>query len=339
MHPDDPLTTSEAADLLGVTRQTVNVYIDRGLLPVTKTPGGHARIRRADLLTFQAQPPGTPGSTAEQRVLVFANQKGGVGKTTMTVNLAVLLAQAGLRVLVIDLDPQGHATFTLGVNPEGCSYTIYDALLHSDQVEPDRLIQATRFGVDLAPINLTASEAETELSRLMTWGTCLKTVIAALQDRYDVILIDTGPHLDKLLANALVAARWVIIPTQLEMLSVRGFGMLRARIAEAGKVNRRLEIAGVAPVMVQPVRADREIEEALRGTVPDVRIFRQKIARSTAFKDVASANDVMARKHPTGEYTAQYRRLLGELVAVMDDPLLRAAVAHLAAPDLAVAAG
>jgi chromosome partitioning protein len=256
----------------------------------------------------------------QARIIVFTNQKGGVGKTTLTVNLAVLLKQLGRQVLVVDLDPQGHATFSLGLNPDACEYTVYDAMLDEHEVDYTQLIQRTQFGPDLLPINIAATEADRELSRLPIWGTCLANVLEPIRSRYDYILIDTAPHLDNLLVNALLAADYAVIPTQLEMLSVRGLKLLRARIAEARKTNPRLQIAGVVAMMVQSVIADQNMSLALRQALGDqIRVFHTVIPRSASFKDVANERSIMTYKHPRGEYTAYYWNLLAELLRVTGD--------------------
>jgi len=318
-HPDRLLTTAQAADLLGVTPKAVTNYIRKGLLPASETPGGHYRLAAADVDAFRTRLSHPQDNQA--RILCFTNQKGGVGKTTLTINLGVLLTQLGRRVLIVDMDPQGHATFSLGLNPDACEYTIYDAMIADDAVEFARLIQPTPFGPDLAPINIAATEADQELSRLPTWGTCLANVLEYVRHTYDYILIDTAPHLDKLLVNALLAADFVIIPTQLEMLSVRGLKLLRTRIGEARKTNPGLQIAGVVSMMVQSVLADQTMGQALRQALGDqIRLFQTAIPRSAAFKDVANERSIMAYRHPRGEYTHYYWQLLAEMMRVVGDP-------------------
>jgi chromosome partitioning protein len=315
---DRVLTTAQVADILGVSPKAVTNYIRKGLLPASETPGGHYRISMADVEAFRHH---LSRPQDQARIIVFTNQKGGVGKTTLTVNLAVLLQQLGRSVLVVDLDPQGHATFSLGLNPDACDYTVYDAMLDEHEVDYTQLIRPTQFGPDIMPINISATEADRELSRLPIWGTCLANVLEPIRRRYNYILIDTAPHLDNLLVNALLAADFAVIPTQLEMLSVRGLKLLRARIAEARKTNPGLQIAGVVEMMVQSVLADQNMGMALRQALGEqIRVFQSVVPRSAAFKDVANERSIMTYKHPRGEHTAHYWRLLAELLRVIGDP-------------------
>lgn len=321
---DRMLTTAQAAELMGVTPKAVTNYIRKGLIPASETPGGHYRLAAGDVAAFRTRLSHPQDNQA--RILCFTNQKGGVGKTTLTINIGVLLTLLGKRVLIVDMDPQGHATFSMGLNPDTCEYTIYDAMVEEDTVDYTQLIHQTRFGPDLMPINISATEADQELSRLPTWGTCLANVLEYVRHNYDYILMDTAPHLDKLLVNALLAADFVIIPTQLEMLSVRGLKLLRARIAEARKTNPGLQIAGVASMMVQSVLADQEMGEALRAALGEqIRVFKTPIPRSAAFKDVANERTIMAYRHPRGEYTLPYWHLLAEILRAVGDPQADAA--------------
>jgi len=254
------------------------------------------------------------------RIIAFSNQKGGVGKTTLTVNLGVLLWQLGLRVLIVDLDAQGHATFTLGVNPDACEYTIYDAMLNERNVDYARLIQPTPFGPDLAPNNILATNADRDLIRNPTWGKALGSVLDGVRDRYDYILLDTGPSLTVLTITGFCAAHYIVIPTQLEMLSVRGLQLLLERIDEArATANPTLQIAGAVAMMVQSINADRAMAGALRKALGQrgVPAFGTAIKRSAQFKEVANNRNVMVASHPRSEHTAAYRALLGELLKVV----------------------
>jgi chromosome partitioning protein len=328
------LTTAQAAHRMGVSTGAVTYYIRKGVLPARETPGGHYRIEEAELEAFLARQGHQQEDTA--RIIVMTNQKGGVGKTTLTINLAVLLWQLDQRVLIIDLDPQAHATFSLGLNPDTVDYTIYDAMLNERNVDWNRLIRPTAFGPAIAPINIIATNADRDLSRLPTWGTCLDNVLEHIRDQFDYILIDTGPSLNNLLVNALIAADYVVIPTQLEMLSVRGLQLLRERIDEArASANPSLQIAGVVAMMVQSVVADRTMGQALRQALgQQIRVFQNPIPRSSAFKDVANERSIMAYQHPRGEHTQAYRRLLAELLRVVGGPGREA----LARPETAAAA-
>src|SRR4051812_41356060 len=315
------LKTSEVAQRLGVDTATVGRYIREGILPATATAGGHHRIYEADLYAFMANGARTKDDGAV--VIALANQKGGVGKTTATANLGVLLWQMGLRVLLVDLDPQGHLTFTLGHNPDALPYTIYDAMVGERDFDVTRVLVKTSFGPDLAPINIAASNADRELSGKPTWGTRLANVLRRVRGQYDYILLDAGPSLNSLTVNALYAADYVVVPTQLELLSVKGLQLLLERIDEArAEANPRLQIAGAVAMMVQQANASRAMGDSLRQALGQrgIRAFSTVIKRSIQFSEAANQRAVMAALYPKSEHTASYRRLLAELLRVVGGP-------------------
>jgi chromosome partitioning protein len=315
------LKTSEVAQRLGVDTATVGRYIREGILPATATVGGHHRIYEADLYAFMANGGRTKDDGAI--VIALANQKGGVGKTTATANLGVLLYQMGLRVLLVDLDPQGHLTWSLGHNPDTLPVTIYDAMSGERDFDVARVILKTSAGPDLAPNNIAASNADRELSNKPTWGTRLAGVLRQVRHHYDYILLDAGPSLNSLTVNALYAADFVLIPTQLEMMSVKGLQLLVERIDEArAEANPRLQIAGAVAMMVQQANASRAMDSALRQALGQrgIRAFGTVIKRSVQFSEAANQRAVMVSLNPRSDHTASYRRLLVELLKVVGGP-------------------
>jgi len=314
------LTPAQVAERLGVTPRTVARYIQSGQLPASATIGGHARVQEADLDSFMGGGHPPPDTAI---VTVIANQKGGVGKTTLTANLGVLLWQMGLRVLLVDLDPQGHLTFTMGHNPDALPRTIYEAMLNAREIPATEVIVPTTFGPDLAPINIAATDADIELSRKALWGTCLKTVLGGVQRHYDYILIDSAPNLSKLTVNAFMAGDYVVIPTQLEMLSVRGLRLLLNRIEEArAEANPRLQIAGAVATMAQAINANRTMEISLRQALGSggIHAFRTVIKNGAEFKDVANQRSVLVSANPRSPHAESYRHLLVELLGVIGGP-------------------
>lgn len=316
---DRLLKTAEVAARLGVDTGTVARYIREGILVATSTAGGHHRISEADLEAFIAST-NRPKDTGAI-IIALANQKGGVGKTTAAANIGVILHQIGMRVLLIDLDPQGHLTFTLGHNPDTLPQTIYDIM--SRDLDVSKIILKTPFGPDLAPNNIAASGADRELSGKPTWGTLLAKVLKKVRRDYDYILLDAGPSLNSLTVNALYAADYVVIPTQLEMLSVKGLQLLIERIDEArSEANPRLQVAGAVAMMVQQANAARVMGEALRQALGQrgIRAFNTVIKRSVQFADAANQRTIMAAINPRGEHTETYRKLTAEILKVVGGP-------------------
>src|SRR5437879_3080793 len=161
------------------------------------------------------------------RVIAFANQKGGVAKTTTTLNLGVAFAEKGLRVLLVDLDPQGNLTMSQGMNPDSIERSMFDVLVHkipiSDVIE--------RVEVDMAVSSIDLAGAELALAAMMGRERSLEKALVEVRDKYDFVLIDTPPSLGLLTINAFVAATGVIVPVQCEYLSLRGLVQLENTLA------------------------------------------------------------------------------------------------------------
>jgi chromosome partitioning protein len=312
------LKTAEVAQRLGVDTGTVARYIREGILPAAATVGGHYRVSEADLEAFIASASRTKDEGAI--TIALANQKGWVGKTTAVANLGVILHQLGMRVLLVDLDPQGHLTFSLGYNPEELAVTVYDAMAGERDFDLSNVILKTSFGPDLAPNNIIASNADRELSSKPTWGMRLASVLKKVRRYYDYILLDAGPSLNSLTVNALYAADFVIIPTQLEMLSVKGLQLLLERIEEArAEANPRLQIAGAVAMMVQQTNAARAMNESLRQALGQrgIRAFNTHIKRSVQFAEAANQRTIIATVSPRSEQAIAYKHLLAEILKVV----------------------
>src|SRR5579859_470553 len=182
------LSTEEAANLLNVHVNTIRSWIEKGILPTVRV-GKLYRIPRREIETLIKHP-----NKAGPHVIAVANQKGGVAKTTTTLNLAAALAQAGKRVLVVDLDPQGGCAVSLGIDPGSLSKTLYNVLLF-DEVKPQEAIIPTSAGFDLLPSNIDLAAAEVELKQQMAAEQVLKHNRSFVQDDYDFLLLDCPPSL------------------------------------------------------------------------------------------------------------------------------------------------
>src|SRR5436305_15264253 len=180
------------------------------------------------------------------RVIVFANQKGGVAKTTTTLNLGVALAEKGMKVLAIDLDPQGNLTMSQGWNPDEIERSMFDVLVHKLPIE--EIVREAEVAVAVSSIDLAG--AELALSSMIGRERALEKALASVKPKYDYILSDTPPSLGLLTINALVASNGVIVPVQCEYLSLRGLVQLENTLSMIREnLNPDVEIQGILPTM------------------------------------------------------------------------------------------
>jgi chromosome partitioning protein len=183
------------------------------------------------------------------RIIALANQKGGVGKTTTTLNLGAALAERGRRVLMIDLDPQSNLTIGFGLNPHEQEHTSYD-VLHNPTHSPDFAVQHISEHLSLMPATLEMAAAELELAGQIGREFLLRDALSHSSRRYDYILIDSPPSLGLFTLNALVTATEVLIPVQLEVYALKGLAQLQQTITLVQRINPRLEIGGILCTMV-----------------------------------------------------------------------------------------
>ncbi|HEU0257987.1 MAG TPA: ParA family protein [Burkholderiales bacterium] len=222
------------------------------------------------------------------RVLAVVNQKGGVGKTTTTVNLAAALAQAGRRVLLVDLDPQGNATMGSGVDKRAAVRTVYHALLGLGELAGIRT-RAERGGYDVVPANRDLAGAEVELVELPARETRLKAALERVADDYDYILIDCPPSLSLLTVNALAAAQRVLIPMQCEYYALEGLSDLVGTIKRVrANLNPTLEIAGLLRTMYDPRNTlSQQVSRELESHFGD-KVFRTLVPRNVRLAEAPS---------------------------------------------------
>ena len=249
------------------------------------------------------------------RIIAMCNQKGGVGKTTSTINIAGALSQYGRRVLVVDFDPQGAATVGLGINANTVENTVYTALFDTS-MDVHSVVQRTQFdNIDLIPANIDLSAAEVQLVTEVGREQILAGVLRPLVAEYDAIIIDCQPSLGLLTVNALTAADGVIIPVAAEFFALRGVALLMQSIEKVrSRINPDLEVYGVLVTMYTKTLHCEEvlqrIQEAFRG-----KVLHTVISRSIKLPDsnvAAAPITVYAPAHKTAK---EYREVARELIA------------------------
>ena len=221
-------------------------------------------------------------------VIALANQKGGVGKTTTSVNLGACLADQGQHVLLIDLDPQGNATSGLGVEKREIEKSVYDVLINDEPLK-NVIRHSSHPGLDIAPTTIALSGAEVELTNLMARETRLKDAFGDVKDQYDFILIDCPPSLGLLTINAFTACNSILIPVQSEYYALEGLSQLLNTIKLVQKhFNPKLSIEGVLLTMYD-VRTNlgAEVIEEVRKTFRE-RVYQTVIPRITRLAEAPS---------------------------------------------------
>jgi chromosome partitioning protein len=222
------------------------------------------------------------------KIFCIANQKGGVGKTTTTVNLAAGLAKVGQRVLMIDLDPQGNATMGSGVDKRQLELTIYDVLLESASVAEAR-VRSDKCGFDVLGANRELAGAEVELVEVERRDQRLKTALAAVAGDYDFILIDCPPSLSMLTLNGLCSAHGVIVPMQCEYFALEGLTDLVNTIKQVhANMNKDLQIIGLLRVMFDPrITLQQQVSDQLKAHFGD-KVFETMIPRNVRLAEAPS---------------------------------------------------
>ncbi len=247
-------------------------------------------------------------------IYAFANQKGGVGKTTTAINMAAYLAARDLHVLLVDLDPQANATSSLGVSKDTQPHSIYEALLQ--ELPVDQVVMLTkRVHLDLVPSSSALAGAEVELVGLDQREHLLAKVLQPICDRYDYVLIDSPPSLGLLTINALVAADAVIIPIQCEYLALEGLSALLNTIALVQeRLNPRLRVAGMAMTMFDSrTHLALQVVEQVAKHFPDL-IFHTVIPRSVRIAEAPSFGEPLISFDPRSRGAQSYEALTVELL-------------------------
>ncbi len=247
--------------------------------------------------------------------IALANQKGGVGKTTSVVNIAVELSRRGARVLLVDVDPQGNASSSLGLDKRELDLTVYDVLIERAKLA-DVTVQDIRPSLDLVPATSSLAGAEVDLVEFADRAIRLRTALSGSADRYDVVVIDSPPSLGFLTVNALCAAQHVIVPIQCEYLALEGLGQLIGTIDLVKKqLNPELDLTGVLMTMYDArTRLSAQVVEEVRRFFPQ-RTFTTVVPRSVRLAEAPSFGQSIAEYDAASRGAIAYRAVVDELSA------------------------
>jgi chromosome partitioning protein len=267
-----------------------------------------AAVQDIERSVFQA--PTSKGATVG-RVIAFANQKGGVAKTTSTLNLSVAFAEQGKKVLAIDLDPQGNLTMSQGLNPDTIERSMYDVLVHKLPIE--QIIHQGE--IDLAVASIDLAGAELALSSMIGRERALEKALQPVKAAYDFVVIDTPPSLGLLTINALVAANGVIVPVQCEYLSLRGLVQLENTLSMIREnLNPDVGIEGILPTMFDSrTLHSREALEILQENFGEL-VFKTRIRKTIRYAEAPVKGTSVLKYDPSGTAAEAYRDLAKEVL-------------------------
>jgi chromosome partitioning protein len=249
------------------------------------------------------------------RIAAVCNQKGGVGKTTTTINLGAALAEHGRRVLLVDFDPQGALSVGLGIQPHELDATVYNLLLEPGLTAHDVLFKTSVDGVDLLPSNIDLSGAEVQLVHEVAREFVLGRVLQPVIPDYDVILIDCQPSLGLLTVNALACADGVLVPLECEYFALRGVALLMETIDKvSSRLSPKLQMDGLLATMYDS--RTLHTREVLAGVVKGFgdKVFHTVINRTVRFPDATVAGEPITSFDPTSNGASSYRELAKEVL-------------------------
>ena len=264
--------------------------------------------------SFPEPPP--LASHGPARVIAMCNQKGGVGKTTTTINLGAALAELGRKVLLVDFDPQGALSVGLGIRTHDLDVTVYNLLVERGHDIHDVIVSTRVPGLDVVPANIDLSAAEVQLVGEVAREMVLARTLRPVLDEYDVILIDCQPSLGLLTVNALTSAHGVVIPLECEFFAMRGVALLVETIEKVcDRLNPRLQVDGILATMYDGrTLHSREVVRSVVDHFQD-RVFHTVISRTVKFPDATLAAEPITSYAPGTAAAESYRQLARELIA------------------------
>lgn len=257
-----------------------------------------------------------PSATKNALIIAMCNQKGGVGKTTTTINLGAALAETGRRVLLVDFDPQGSLSVGLGVNPHTLELSIYNLLLNRGADINEVILNTVVDGLDLLPSNIDLSAAEVQLVSEVAREQTLGRVLGKVRHEYDVILIDCAPSLGLLTVNALTCADWVLMPLELEFFALRGIALLTDTIEKVQeRLNPDLKVLGILGTMYDSrTLHSREVLDRVVSAFGDV-VFHTVIRRTIKFPETTVAGEPITTYATSSPGAEAYRSLAKEVLS------------------------
>ncbi|WP_373696134.1 ParA family protein [Actinomycetospora aurantiaca] len=278
--------------------------------PAVEPPDPTSRPRR------EVPDPAPLSGHGPATVLAMCNQKGGVGKTTSTINLGAALAEYGRRVLLVDFDPQGALSVGLGVQPHELDTTIYNLIMERRVTLDDVVLKTAVDGLDLLPSNIDLSAAEVQLVSEVGREQTLGRVLAPALAHYDYVLVDCQPSLGLLTVNALACAHGVLIPLECEYFSLRGVALLMDTIEKVqDRLNPDLEITGILATMYDPrTLHTREVMARVVEAFGDL-VFDTVINRTVRFPETTVAGEPITRWASRSQGAEAYRALAREVIA------------------------
>ena len=247
------------------------------------------------------------------KIIAVANQKGGVGKTTTSINLSAALAELGKKVLLMDCDPQGNATSGLGIAKDELELSIYDALVNDADIND--IIISTEFGLDIVPAVMDLAGAEVELVNVEDKQYRLKKAVAAIKDKYDYILVDCPPSLGHVTLNALTAADSVLLPLQCEFYALEGLSQLLSTVQLVqDQLNDSLRIEGLVLTMYDSrTNLAEQVVEEVKTHFPDM-VYATKIPRNVRLSEAPSFGKPIFAYAASSKGAQAYMSLAEEVV-------------------------